>query len=188
MIPDWTMDGIVPPIRPGLPGYSDDRSPYRVGLVDFIDRFAVTADRAAVLDGFLTYRAELHGLGVVNGFQWLNGSFLEHVEDTEGRSPRDIDVVTFFEIPPGQNQQGFFGAVRHLFDINHCKQTYSVDGYPHVLGESLDERNVRQISYWYSMWSHRRNGVWKGFVQVDLNPANDVDARMRLENIVAGGL
>lgn len=32
---------------------------------------------------------------------------------------------------------------------------------------------IQRVSYWYSMWSHRRDGVWKGFVQVDLDPMQD---------------
>ncbi|RKW41698.1 MAG: hypothetical protein D8H96_09315, partial [Lautropia sp.] len=33
------------------------------------------------------------------------------------------------------------------------------------------------IAYWYSMWSHRRDGSWKGFLQLDLHQARDADAR-----------
>jgi hypothetical protein len=38
------------------------------------------------------------------------------------------------------------------------------------------ERLVAQSSYWYSMWSHRRNQAWKGFLQIDLAPSQDVEA------------
>ena len=37
----------------------------------------------------------------------------------------------------------------------------------------METSSVRWISYWYSMWSHRRDGLWKGFVQVDLDSAQD---------------
>jgi hypothetical protein len=37
----------------------------------------------------------------------------------------------------------------------------------------MEASSVRWISYWYSMWSHRRDGLWKGFVQVDLDSAQD---------------
>ena len=167
------MSGIVPPIRPGLPGFDPDRSPYHVGLDDFVSRFALSADRVEILRGLLRYRAELHSLGVVHGFQWLNGSFLEHVEDTEARPPRDIDVVTFFSLPAGQTQQTFLPSVGYLFDTDACKVAYYVDGYPHVLGGAHNGVSIRQACYWYSMWSHRRDGLWKGFVQVDLDPRLD---------------
>jgi hypothetical protein len=37
----------------------------------------------------------------------------------------------------------------------------------------MEEIDVITISYWYSMWSHRRNGLWKGFVQVDISQGQD---------------
>lgn len=30
------------------------------------------------------------------------------------------------------------------------------------------------------MWSHRRDGIWKGFIQVDLAPNEDADANLLL--------
>ena len=35
---------------------------------------------------------------------------------------------------------------------------------------------VERSAYWYSMWSHRRNQAWKGYLEVDLNPAHDQQA------------
>jgi hypothetical protein len=123
------MSGIVPPIRPGLLGSDSDRSPYRTGLDEFIERFALSPDRAKVLQGFLNYRAALHSSGIIDGFQWLDGSFLEHVEDTENRSPRDIDVVSFFHLPPGQTQASLIPVIKHLLDHNATKEAYSVDAF-----------------------------------------------------------
>ena len=107
MIPNWTMAGIVPPIRPGEEGHSIDRSPYRVSLEVLVERFATSGERATILQGFLKFRTALYHHGVTNGFQWVDGSFLENVEDIESRPPNDIDVVTFFFLPDGQNQQSF---------------------------------------------------------------------------------
>lgn len=56
-----------------------------------------------------------------------------------------------------------------------------MDCYFSVLGQPVDARQVQNIAYWYSMWSHRRDGLWKGFVQVDLNPSQDADARAVLK-------
>jgi len=33
------------------------------------------------------------------------------------------------------------------------------------------------------MWSHRRNGLWKGFVQVDISPTEDEMAKALLTQI-----
>jgi hypothetical protein len=37
----------------------------------------------------------------------------------------------------------------------------------------MGEADVTAVSYWHSMWSHRRNGLWKGFVQVDISKDED---------------
>lgn len=76
MIPAWNMSGIIPPVRPGQPGHSPDRSPYIASPATVVDRFAITADRRKILGGLLAYRAALRGLGLTTGFQWIDGSFL----------------------------------------------------------------------------------------------------------------
>ena len=39
------------------------------------------------------------------------------------------------------------------------KKIYQIDGYIFPLGEPMERRHIRLISYWYSVWSHRRNGL-----------------------------
>ena len=56
------------------------------------------------------------------------------------------------------------------------KDTYHVDAYWEVLGRPLKAESAQSVSYWYSMWSHRRDDVWKGFVQVQLEPSEDLAA------------
>ena len=187
MIPAWNMAGVLPPIPPGQPGPSSDRSPYRVPLWEVVEQFSSSPNRIAILKGLLDYRTALHQLGLVSGFQWLDGSFMEDVETQESRPPKDIDVVTYFYLPVGETQATLFAKAGNLFRNNHVKATYLVDAYPHVLGGPVNDRHVRQISYWYSMWSHRRDGIWKGFIQVDLDSQEDVDARQVLSVIQAGG-
>ncbi|WP_211453497.1 DUF6932 family protein [Collimonas antrihumi] len=187
MIPAWTMSGILPPIRPGELGHGADRSPYPAPLCEVIEQFASSPKRIAILQGFLNYRAALHKLGLVSGFQWLDGSFMENVETQELRSPNDMDVVTYFHLPVGETQITLLTKAGNLLSNNHVKATYSVDAYPHILGEPTSAVQIRQISYWYSMWSHRRDGTWKGFVQVDLDPQEDVDAGQVLSVMRAGG-
>jgi hypothetical protein len=179
-IPDWSPAGLIPPIRPSMPGHSFDRSPYSVELTTLIDRFATSPERIAILGGLLQFRAALHKVGIVSGFQWLDGSFLEQVELLENRPPRDMDVVTFFDIPQGQNQLSLAQQHGNLFDQVYLKKTYYMDAYFAVLGQPTNEMQVKNITYWYSMWSHRRDGLWKGFVQVNLDPAQDAHARALL--------
>ena len=182
MIPAWTMAGVLPPIRPQQPGHSSDRSPYEVGLCDFVEQFAFTPGRTEILKGFLDYRAALHGAGLTNGFQWVDGSFMQDVENHETRPPNDVDVVTYFHLPTGETQASLVAKTGKLLSNAYVKATYKVDAYPYVLGELTDTRQVRQISYWYSMWSHRRDGLWKGFLQIDLRPDEDAEARRVLSH------
>lgn len=185
-IPAWNSAGVLPPIRPNAPGSSLDRSPYVVDLAVLFDRFATSPERMAILDGLLRFRADLHAAGITSGFQWLDGSFLEHVEVLEGRAPRDMDVVTFFNLPQGLDQRTLAQHHGNLFDQKHVKMTYTMDAYFAVLGQPTDRWQVKNIAYWYSLWSHRRDGLWKGFVQVDLAPSQDGDARAILN--LAGGV
>lgn len=150
--------------------------------------FAISQERADILNGLFDYRDALHNQGIVSGFQWLDGSFLENIEDLENRPPNDIDVVTFFEIPHGHTQATLLPHISHLFDPNQTKQDFMVDAYPFVMDGRIDGAAIRQTSYWYSMWSHRRRDkVWKGFAQVDLDPANDVQNRGLLNQKIAAG-
>jgi hypothetical protein len=66
-----------------------------------------------------------------------------------------------------------------------AKSAFRVDGYFVDLGMA-PERLTRRSAYWYSMWSHRRSQLWKGFVQVDLAPTDDVVASATLAKV--GGL
>jgi len=187
MIPSWTMTGVLPPIRPGQAGHSPDRSPYAATLREVIERFSTSKERIKILSGYLNYREALHANGINNGFQWLDGSFFEEIETLESRPPKDIDVVTYFYVPSGETQTTLVNKNPTLFDQKHLSTTYNVDGYYQVLGTILQAHQVKSISYWYSMWSHRRNGTWKGFLQVDLDQNQDADARQALQQIATGG-
>ena len=178
-IPEWNTVGLLPPINQANP-ISPERSPYNVALLDVIMRFATSPERRQVLLGFLDYRAALHGMGLVNGFQWLDGSFTEQVETLERRPPRDIDVVTFVHTPddfdPSDEQIG-------VLDHDAAKARFLVDSYFVEINQEPPEVLVERSAYWYSMWSHRRNQAWKGYLQVDLNPEHDADARERLTQL-----
>ena len=175
-LPDWDISGVMPPVRPGAEGHSSDRSPYQVSLVDLVHRFAVSEERTRLLRSLLNYHISLHEAGLVSGFQWLDGSYMEHVEVLENRPPRDIDVVTFFHLPNGMTQQSLAEAYPDIFNHNGVKEAFNIDSYYLPLGTSVEAISVRQLTYWYSMWSHRRTGQWKGFVQVDLSPGEDLEA------------
>ncbi len=176
-VPTW-IHGVIPPINP-LDPISPDRSPYSVALPDLILHFNMSPERRVILEGFLEYRKALHAVGLTDGFQWLDGSFMEDVENLENRPPKDIDVVTFYQLPAGVSQADVFNKNPMLFDHDHVKATFKVDAYPISLGASA-VRLVKQSAYWYSMWSHRRNDHWKGYLEVPLSPNLDNDALVNL--------
>jgi hypothetical protein len=186
MIPAWNMEGILPPVWPGEDGTSVNRSPYTSTLTEVIDAFGLSTERNLILRGLLDFRQALYSAGIVQGFQWLDGSFMEDVENHHMRSPNDVDVVTYTTLLAGETQKILLARAPHLFDRESVKTTYKVDSYYLLLGQTLTESNVRMICYWYSMWSHNRNQTWKGFVRIDLDPTEDARASQVLQSKQVG--
>ncbi|UUX92967.1 DUF6932 family protein [Methanoplanus endosymbiosus] len=180
VIPDWNTDGILPPINMADPtGF--ERSPYSISLTDLILRFANTKHRREIIKGFMNFRSALHESGLTEGFQWIDGSFLENVEKTEERNPNDIDLVTFFILPEETSQETLLSSNQDLFNPKRTKDEYNVDAYFVQLNSDEYEMLIRQITYWYSIWSHRRDGQWKGFIQIELSGKEDQVAMSNLD-------
>lgn len=182
-VPQWDARGLLPPCNSASP-VSSDRSPYRVSLQEVVLDFAITSERVDILKGFLQYRAALHALGIVKGFQWLDGSFFENIEMLEKRAPGDIDVVTFHEMPLGHTQMTLKQANPSLFPVTGGERTalknlMKVDAYTQSLSAN-PALLVGRSAYWYSIWSHRRDLTWKGYVEVDLSPVEDAQASSAL--------
>ncbi|WP_295448890.1 hypothetical protein [uncultured Thiodictyon sp.] len=121
----------------------------------------------------------------------MNGSFLEHIEVLERRPPNDLDVVSFVQYPNGLSQREFLARFPHLVPTDPqaqqaLKATYQVDGYLVDLGMT-PERLVGRAAYWYSLWSHRRDDTWKGYLAVDLAPTEDPAARSELLTLSSQG-
>lgn len=178
-IPDWNALGLLPPIDAEGPT-SVARSPYPVSLKDLVLRFATSPERKAILAGFLQYRAVLHRFGATEGFQWLDGSFMEEVEVLEKRAPKDIDVVSFIHGTLSEDADQY---VEH----SAAKANFSVDSYFVELDQIPPSEVVLLSAYWYSMWSHRRNQAWKGFLQVEMAPNEDAEALAWLSQAEIGG-
>lgn len=187
IIPVWNMAGIIPPIRPGVDPTDRDRSPYVASILDVIETFAISKERCDILFGLLSFRQAVYAIGVNVGMQWLDGSFMEDVENHQSRPPNDMDAVTFIQIPAGESEGSILARAPQLFDNGYVKDTFKVDSYWGVLGDPMELWHVEEVTYWYSMWSHRRlDNLWKGFLQVELTPSLDADAMILLNQKVGG--
>lgn len=179
-IPDWNDEGAIPPIDPANP-VSVERSPYIVSLFDLLACFGNTEPRRVLLKGLLDFRAELHKAGITRGFQWINGSFVEDVENLRGRPPSDIDIVTFFYIPDGHTHEDLDKV---LPDPGTVKATFGMDAFIVTLNQTDPEILVKRSAYWAGVWSHRRDDfLWKGFVQIDLDDSEDERTRAELNRL-----
>lgn len=187
VIPSFDIHGVVPPIRPGELGHSLDRAPYPSDMLSFCMHFGGTAPRREILRGLLELRAALRAAGIVEGFQWFNGSFAEDVERLRGRPPGDIDVVTFCAFGDPSRQRQLMRDIPEAFDSVRAKRAYRVDHYfvqADAPNDPVLAELTRWAAYWYSMWAHQREThQWKGFVSVALG-SNDEEAAAWIEEQV----
>ncbi|WP_273827043.1 DUF6932 family protein [Providencia rettgeri] len=183
-IPEWNESGIIPPIGESS-SVGFNRSPYKTTSIELVERYAFNKKRANILIGFLKFRARLYSIGLTTGFQWVDGSFTENVELTESRKPNDIDLVTFFYIPQNETQTSLVNKDLELF-TSKMKDLYLVDSYWQILN-SDPITLVEMTVYWYSMWAHKRDMSWKGFLQIPLSEEDDLQANTLLQNLISGG-
>ena len=94
MIPELNQSGVLPPFIPEYgPTDSARMAPYRTTILEFVQRYSQTKERVIILKGLLAYREQLRNIGVTDGFHWIDGSFVENVEQNQNRPPSDIDEV-----------------------------------------------------------------------------------------------
>ena len=184
VIPEFNHSFVLPPFV-GEQLTQAQGSPYHVTALELVQRFATSPERAVILRGLLDYRAELRGLGFVEGFQWLDGSFVENVEAHQSRTPNDVDVVTFAHAPTGLSNtaiQAMMNANPDIFVKERCKERFYCD--PMVINlNKRPEKLVQDVRYWYGLFSHRRGDhVWKGMLQLPLQ-SDDEMARVILDNM-----
>jgi len=181
-IPAFDANNVLPP-HAGDPRRREQLSPFPCASAELCQRFATSPERLAILDGFLRFRELLAQAGFVSGFQWVDGSFLENIEAEANRPPNDLDVVTFY-LPP---DAGFNARVATSYpvlrDQNQIKTTYRLDHYFLDMARH-PVLTVEWTRYWTGLFSHRRDGVWKGMLRIDLNtPVEDTNARAHLNGM-----
>jgi hypothetical protein len=149
-------------------------SPYWTTTEELAKRFAHNEARRIIFQGLLNYRRALVGVGVVNGFQWLDGSFMEDIERLENRNPGDVDVVTFGALPsvPHPQKSKFFQDHEDLFLPQKTKAQFSCDAY-FVDLELKPRLIVDKTKYWFGVFSHKKvSHLWKGMIAIPLD-SND---------------
>lgn len=183
-IPAWTAEGVLPPINAAQP-VSAERSPYLVSLTDYVLRLGDTPARRTVLDGLLHIAPRSGPRASCRASSGSMAASSNMWNESRGE-PNDMDVVTFYRLPPDRSQRDLVSARPALF-LDHAivKRSYRVDGYLEHLGME-PERLTRRSAYWYSVWSHRRDQHWKRFVQVDLATSEDTFATATLASLTAG--
>jgi hypothetical protein len=190
MIPTTTLSGVLPPFIGESPAARTLVSPYRSSMRDFVSRYCSSPERAGLLAGFLEYRRALRGEQIVDGFQWVDGSFIENVESLRGRPPADIDVVTFARRPADVAADEAWAA----WVSDHFAACLNPEGikelyHCHAFFIDLDKCSdflVRDTSYWYGLFSHQREtALWKGMVELPLASDDDEAAKI-LEGVFDG--
>jgi len=108
----------------------------------------------------------------------LDGSFLEDKEqDTfDSRPPNDIDVCTFFLLSIDTDFEYLKTQIPAFFSPRVSKSNFLVDHYPVDLNINPSDL-VFWSQYWYQLFSHTRNGIWKGMLRLPLStPKEDEEA------------
>ena len=128
-IPAFDHNLVLPP-HLGDPVDDAQLSPYPCTTFDLCQRLGTTVERRAILGKYLDFRERLRVEGLTNGFQWLDGSFLEDVEAREGRAPKDIDVVTVYWGYDLSFQRDLMARFPEVASPALAKANFSVDHYP----------------------------------------------------------
>ncbi|MDA1143154.1 MAG: hypothetical protein O3B01_31730 [Planctomycetota bacterium] len=166
-IPPFDQNNVLPP-HLGEPTKRERLSPYPCTTEELCQRFATSARRKTILEGLLGFRKVLSKAGFSSGFQWLDGSFLEQIELLENRPPGDLDIVTFYVPPDTAFNPDVTQSYPVLIDSGQIRANFHLDHYfvdishnPHL--------TVDATRYWTGLFSHRRDGVWKGMLRIELN-------------------
>ena len=117
----------------------------------------------------------------MDGYQWLDGSFVEDIETASKRHPNDIDIVTFASSPPDLADRKIWLRMNEgLLDPRRTKEDFLCDAY------FIDFRNrpellVDDTRYWFGLFSHQReSSLWKGMLKVPML-SDDVAAEVLLD-------
>lgn len=176
MIPELNQSGVLPPFIPEQsPTDRAGMAPYHSSISEFILRYAKSKIRIDILKGLLSYRKKLREIGITEGFQWVDGSFVENVETNLGRPPNDIDIVTF-AFRPTETDVNWSKLVTEnsdLFFPEQSKKKYICDAY-FVDLSTHPVHVVNNTKYWFGLFSHQRETyLWKGMIEIPIMSDDD---------------
>ena len=181
-IPPFDHNLVLPP-HLGNSTNPSELSPYPCTTVELCQQLGTSPERRRILDLFLNFRARLVSEGLTNGFQWLDGSFLEDIEKRENRPPKDLDVVTVYWGYDMPFQLQLMAKLPEFSNPMLAKASFSLDHYPFDASYH-PETTVETSRYWISLFSHNRLAIWKGMLRVELNTvADDLAARAELAKV-----
>jgi hypothetical protein len=181
VIPPLNLSGVLPPFTGQDPSERAECSPYLARISELVSRFGTSRERCRLLEGLLDLRLSLQRIGITQGIQWINGSFVENVEAVRSRPPADIDVVTI-AARPVSDPQAWDQLIHANQDIFYPDRTKARFGCDHYFLDTLKRPAllVADAVYFSSLFSHQRTtSLWKGMIAVPLS-SDDIDARLLL--------
>ena len=170
-IPGYNSQGVLPPHN-GNPADMNGASPYLTTTIELCEKFGTTQARRNILRGFLQLRQALTELEMIDGFQWLDGRFMEK---DRGRhpDPEHIQVVTFCRPSPVLEDPLLAELKARVDDLKTSRRVYRVDHYYVNLDFELPDL-ISHTRYYAGLLSHQsETGVWKGMLQISLNTVQD---------------
>ncbi len=166
LIPEYNEFNILPPRINGMD------VAYECSIEEFVSRFCTTPERAELLKGFNAYRLHLLNGGFTDGYQWVNGSFVQDCEALRNRAPNDIDIVTFNYLPKQYQMMDVYDLNRNAayYFGDKMKERFHCD--THFVDLSFKASRVdASKEYWKYEFGRTRDhdlSVSKGFIQLNL--------------------
>ena len=163
--------GLCPRSRPrGAyrdPANQNGGSPYPATTLELCTSFGTTPERRVILKGFLKMRAALRQLEIVNGFQWVDGHFLED-DRHKKKAPDHIQVVTFCRPSPHLEDPQYADLAGTIRNRKKTREQYRVDHMP-VLLTLPPEKMIDYTRFWCNLLSHQRRGRGNHRHRMDLH-------------------
>jgi hypothetical protein len=161
----------------------DGGSPYRTSTLELCNTFGTTRTRREILRGLLKLRSALADLQLTDGWQWLDGRFLEKDRGSH-HEPELIQVVTFYKPSPLLEDPLFSEHMHRVNDYELSHRLFRVDHNYVNLDLELPDL-ISNTRHYAALLSHQsETGLWKGMLQINLNtPQDDSMALKRLEEM-----